>query len=175
MRRGLAVTAAVLLALAWPGAARASVSVTVDRVGVATGLGKRFAFRSTVVNAGPGEARGLLAHLNVASLLPGVYVDPEDWSARTRYLDPIPAGGTATVRWSLQAVNAGTFAVYVAVLPADAAGSPPTVGRAVRVTVAERRTLDAGGILPLALGMPIVLGLAAGGMALRRRRLVSVA
>jgi hypothetical protein len=43
------------------------------------------------------------------------------------------------------------------------------------VTVAERRTLDAGGILPLALGMPIVLGLAAGGMALRRRRLVSVA
>jgi len=165
----------VLLALAWPGAARASVSVTVDRVGVATGLGKRFAFRSTVVNAGPGEARGLLAHLNVASLLPGVYVDPEDWSARTRYLDPIPAGGTATVRWSLQAVNAGAFAVYVAVLPADAAGRPPTVGRAVRVTVAERRTLDAGGILPLALGMPIVLGLAAGGMALRRRRLVSVA
>jgi ABC-type taurine transport system ATPase subunit len=83
--RGLAVAVAVTLALAWPGAARASVSVTVDRTGVATGLGKRFAFRSTVVNAGPGEARGLVAHLNVASLRPGVYVDPEDWStSRTR-------------------------------------------------------------------------------------------
>ncbi|HEX5250002.1 MAG TPA: hypothetical protein VFW14_10095 [Gaiellales bacterium] len=176
MRRGLAVAAAVLLTLAWPGSARASVSVTVDRVGVATGLGKRFAFRSTVVNAGPGEARGLVAHLNVASLRPGVYVDPEDWStSRTRYLDPIPAGGTATVRWSLQAVNAGSFAVYVAVLPDDAAGRPPTVGRTVHVTVAERRTLDAGGILPLALGVPMVLGFAAGGLALRRRRLVSAA
>jgi hypothetical protein len=43
----------------------------------------------------------------------------------------------------------------------------------VQVTVAERRTLDAGGILPLALGVPAVLGLAAGGLALRRRRLVS--
>jgi hypothetical protein len=119
-------------------------------------------------------ARGLVAHLNVASLRPGVYVDPEDWStSRTRYLDPIPAGGTATVRWSLQAVNAGTFAVYVAVLPQDAAGRPPTVGRAVRVTVAERRTLDAGGILPLALGVPAAVGVAAGGLALRRRRLVS--
>jgi hypothetical protein len=174
VRRGLAALAVAALALTWAGAANASVSVTVDRIGVATGLGKRFAFRSTVVNTGPGEARGLVAHLNVASLRPGVYVDPEDWStSRTRYLDPIPAGGTATVRWSLQAVNAGSFAVYVAVLPADAAGRPPTVGRAVRVTVAERRTLDAGGILPLALGVPAVLGLAAGGLALRRRRLVS--
>jgi len=176
MRHGLAVLAAVLVALAWPAATRASVSVTVDRVGVATGLGKRFAFRSTVVNTGPGEERGLVAHLNVASLRPGVYVDPEDWStSRTRYLDPIPAGGTATVRWSLQAVNAGSFAVYVAVLPAGAAGRPPAVGRTVRVSVAERRTLDAGGILPLAVGMPVVLGLAAGGLALRRRRLVAAA
>jgi len=176
VRRPLAVALAAVVALASPAAAVASVSVTVDRVGVATGLGKRFAFRSTVVNTGPGEARGLVAHLNIASLRPGVYVDPEDWStSRTRYLDPIPAGGTATVRWSLQAVNAGAFAVYVAVLPADAAGSPPTVGRAVRVTVAERRTLDAGGILPLALGVPAVLGAAAGGLALRRRRFVSAA
>jgi len=176
VRRGLAALAVAALALTWAGAANASVSVIVDRIGVATGLGKRFAFRSTVVNGGPGEARGLVAHLNVASLRPGVYVDPEDWStSRTRYLDPIPAGGTATVRWSLQAVNAGSFAVYVAVLPADAAGRPPTVGRTVRVTVAERRTLDAGGILPLALGVPAVLGLAAGGLALRRRRFVSAA
>jgi len=174
VRRGLAAAAIVALALVWASAARASVSVTVDRTGVATGLGKRFAFRSTVANTGPDEARGLVAHLNVASLRPGVYVDPEDWStSRTRYLDPIPAGGTATVRWSLQAVNAGSFAVYVAVLPSDAAGRPPTVGRTVRVTVAERRTLDAGGILPLALGVPTVLGLTAGGLALRRRRFVS--
>ena len=132
MRRGLAVVAVAALALIWGDAANASVSVTVDRIGVATGLGKRFAFRSTVVNTGPGAARGLVAHLNVASLRPGVYVDPEDWStSRTRYLDPIPAGGTATVRWSLQAVNAGSFAVYVAVLPARAAGRPPTVGRKI--------------------------------------------
>jgi hypothetical protein len=176
VRRALAVAAAVALSLAGASTAGADVSVTVDRTGVSTGLGKRFTFQSTVANTGPAEARGLVAHLNVASLRPGVYVDPEDWStSRTRYLDPIPAGGAATVRWSLQAVNAGTFAVYVAVLPADAAGRPPSVGRTVRVTVAERRTLDAGGILPLAMGVPAAIGLAAGGLALRRRRLVSAA
>ena len=73
MRRALAVAVAAVVALASPAAAVASVSVTVDRVGVATGLGKRFAIRSTVVNTGPGEARGLVAHLNIASLRPGVY------------------------------------------------------------------------------------------------------
>jgi hypothetical protein len=174
MRRVSAVAAAVAVFLGGAASAGADVSVSVDRTGVATGLGKRFTVRSTFANPGPGAARGLVAHLNVASLRPGVYVDPEDWStSRTRYLDPIPAGGSATVRWSLQAVNAGTFAVYVAVLPQDAAGRPPAVGRTVRVTVAERRTLDAGGILPLALGVPAAIGLAAGGFVLRRRRLVS--
>jgi len=174
VRRLPAIVAAVAVFLGGASSAGADVSVTVDRTGVATGLGKRFTVRSIFANPGPGAARGLVAHLNIASLRPGVYVDPEDWStSRTRYLDPIPAGGSATVRWSLQAVNAGTFAVYVAVLPQDAAGRPPTVGRTVRVTVAERRTLDAGGILPLALGVPAAIGVAAGGLALRRRRLVS--
>lgn len=170
----LAVAAAAVLSLGGASTARADISVTVDRTGVATGLGKRFTFQSTFANTGPGEVRGLVAHLNIASLRPDVYVDPEDWSTgRTRYLDPIPAGGTATVRWSLQAVNAGTFAVYVAVVPTEAAGGPPSVGRTVRVSVAERRTLDAGGILPLALGVPAAIGAAAGGLAFRRRRLVS--
>jgi hypothetical protein len=174
VRRALAVAATLAVTLAGPSTAGADVSVRVDRTGVATGLGKRFTFRSTITNPGPGEARGLVAHLNIASLRPDVYVDPEDWSTgRTRYLDPIPAGRTATVQWSLQAVNAGAFAVYVAVLPAGAAARPPVVGRTVRVTVAERRTLDAGGILPLALGVPAAVGLAAGGLALHRRRVVA--
>lgn len=174
MRRALAVAATLAVTLAGPSTAGADVSVRVDRTGVATGLGKRFTFRSTITNPGPGEARGLVAHLNIASLRPDVYVDPEDWSTgRTRYLDLIPAGGTATVQWSLQAVNAGAFAVYVAVLPAGAAARPPVVGRTVRVTVAERRTLDAGGILPLALGVPAAVGFAAGGLALHRRRVVA--
>ena len=150
MRRGLAAAVAVILALTGAAAAHASVPVTVDRTGVATGLGKRFVFRSTVANAGAGEARGLVAHLNVANLRPGVYVDPEDWStSRTRYLDPIRDGGTATVRRSLQAVNAGTFAVYVAVLPADAAGRPPAVGRTAPPSMAKTVCIAYSGLVPM--------------------------
>jgi hypothetical protein len=152
--------------------ATADVSVTFDRDDVATRLGHRFTVRSTIANPGPGEARGLIAHLNVLSLRDGVYVDPEDWSTgRTRYLASIPPGGSATVTWRLQAVSAGSFAVYVAVLAADAAGAP-AVGPAVRVAVSERRSLDAAGILPLALTVPALIAAAAVALRARRRHAV---
>jgi hypothetical protein len=170
VRRGLAV-ALVVAALGQDAPAAASeVTVTFDRPVVTTDLGKHFVVRSTIRNPAAADASGLIAHLNVLSLRSGVYVDPEDWSTqRTRYLQAIPAGGSTTLTWRLQAVNAGRFAVYVAVLD-RARTSTPTVGPALRVRVADRRTLDAGGILPLAVGVPVVVGAAAGTLALRRKR-----
>lgn len=141
--------------------AAAGLSVSVDRTSISTKLGRKFSFRTTLVNHGSVPASGLIAHLNVLSLRDGVYVDPEDWSShRTRYLPTVPAGGSTTTSWKLEAVNAGSFGVYVAVLPQSGAPNPPTTGPTVRVAVAERKTLDSGGIVPLALGIPAALGLA---------------
>jgi hypothetical protein len=39
------------------------------------------------------------------------------------------------------------------------------------VEIADRRTLDSGGILPLALGIPALLALVLVGVRVRRRRL----
>src|SRR5207253_8127681 len=167
MMRALAV-AALLLAVA--PAARAGVTVSVNRTVVATKLGQRFVFHSRIENPGPRPAGGLVAHLNVLSLRPGVYVDPEDWSShRTRYLAPIPGGGSTTLTWRLNAVNAGRLGVYVAVLPHSGAATP-TTGPVLRVEIADRKTLNSGGILPLALGVPALLALATLGLRLRRAR-----
>ena len=142
-----------------------------DRAAVATQLGHAFVIRSTISNSAASPAAGLIAHLNVLSLRGDVYVDPEDWSSqRTRYLPPIPAHGSTTLTWKLDAVNAGDVGVYVAVLPGARAAAEPTAGPVVRVTIADRRTLDAGGILPLALGIPALLGLLALAVRLARRR-----
>jgi hypothetical protein len=153
------------------GAATLPISVRVDRGSVATGLGRTFSFSSTITNVGATAATGLIAHLNVLSLRDGVYVDPEDWSShRTRYLAPVPAGGSRTITWKMEAVNSGSFGVYVAVLPRNGEPRPPVTGPAIRVSVAERRTLDSSGILPLALGIPGALGLVALSLRLHRRR-----
>jgi hypothetical protein len=150
-------------------AAAHGVSVSVSRVRISTDLGHKFSFRSTVVNHGSAAASGLIAHLNIVGLDSSVYVDPEDWSShRTIYLETLPPGGSKTITWRLQAVSAGAFDVYVAVFSRRAVAQAPTTGPAVRVAVADRRTLNSGGILPLALGIPAFLGLLAVGVRLRR-------
>lgn len=145
--------------------------VTVDRSHAVLQLGRTLAFGSTITNRGPRPLQDPIAHLNVLSLLRGVYVDPEDWStARTRYLGTLAPGASVRVSWRVQAVDAGRFALYVAALPRDVSGTAPTTGPAIVVAVPERQTLDAGGIAPLAIGIPAALGLATVGLRLRRRR-----
>ena len=174
IRRRIALIVAVLVASLLATSARASVSIAVDRAKVATAIGHTFVFRTTIANDGVAPAENLIAHLNVLSLRNGVYVDPEDWSSRrTRYLAPIPAGGALTITWKLQAVNSGSFGVYVAALPQSGAPRRPIVGPTLRVDVAHRETLNSGGILPLALGIPAVLAAAALGLRLKRRRPLS--
>lgn len=166
----LAVLAFALVAAGGATAAVPAVSVDVDPTLVKTELGRDFALRSTITNRGSRPAVGLVAHLNILSLRPGLYVDPEDWSeSRTRYLAPIPAGGSTTLTWTVTAVNSGTLGVYVAVFPSSGVGRPVT-GPTLRADIAERKTIDASGIVPIALGVPALLGAVAVGIRLRRRR-----
>jgi hypothetical protein len=172
MRSGRLTLVLVVLALAVaPAAQAAGLLVSNDRTAIATKLGHKFVFHSTIRNDGTTPASGLVAHLNVVDLSGHTYVDPEDWSShRTRYLAPIPSGGSATLAWPMNAVNSGTIGVYVAVLPRSGAPVPPTTGPTVRVRIQDRKTLNSGGILPLALGFPALLGLLALGVRLRRAR-----
>jgi hypothetical protein len=138
---------------------------------VTAGLGEHFSFETTITKDGATPSRSLIAHLNLLSLRDGTYVDPEDWSSdRTVYLGRLPPGAPRTLSWNIHAVNTGSFAAYVTVLPQDDAGAPPTTGTVVRVEVLERDTLNAGGVLPLALGVPAGLALLAVAARLTRRR-----
>jgi hypothetical protein len=67
----------------------------------------------------------------------------------------------------VQAVNSGELTVYVSVLPRHGAGTVVT-SAPLRVSVGQRRTLNAGGVLPLTLGIPAAIGLL--GLGTRRRR-----
>jgi hypothetical protein len=172
--RCLAAAIAAAFALAGVEVASAQpsgITIAPDRQSVTTSLGHKFHFRTTITNRGPGTASNLIAHLNVLSLRNGTYVDPEDWSShRTRYLAPIPPGRSIRLTWNMQAVNSGVFGVYVAALPASGPPQPPAVGPTVRVSIAHRQTLNSGGILPLALGIPGALGLVTIALRMRRRR-----
>jgi hypothetical protein len=137
-------------------AATAPPEITVDRSSVSVRLGTTFAFTSTL-SAGAAETGPLVAHLNVVSLDRSTYVDPEDWSThRTRYLGSVVPGAATAVRWSVKAVSSGSIAIYVTAVPAEGSGTI-AVGPPVQVQVAERRTLNSGGVVPLAVAVPAAL------------------
>jgi hypothetical protein len=159
-----------------PAAAPVSpVEVSLSRSRVSTDLGKSFDFTSTITNRGPAPLAGLVAHLNVLSFTHGVYVDPEDWSShRTRYLDPLPSGRSVTLDWTVKAVTGGDMGIYVAVLGTPSAGATPgapTVSPTLEAHVTEHRTINPGGVVPLALGIPAALALAMAAVRVRRRSL----
>jgi hypothetical protein len=161
------------LALAQPAAATATdpVAVIVKQSRITTRLGENVSFRATFANRESTDTGPLIAHLNVLSLREGVEVDPEDWSThRTRYLGAISSGSSRTITWKVHAINTGRIALYVAVLPQAGVNRPPAIGRTVQLLVAGRDTLNSGGILPLALGVPLLLGLMTTGLQLARRR-----
>ena len=170
MRPARLALAVVAILLATASAAQASaLTVSNDRTAIATKLGHKFVFHTTIRNEGATPASGLIAHLNVVDLSGHTYVDPEDWSSRrTRYLPLIPAGGSTALAWPMNAVNSGTIGVYVAVLPRSGAPVRPTTGPTVRIRIQDRKTLNSGGILPLALGLPALLGVLALGVRVRR-------
>ncbi len=152
-------------------AAPTVLSVELDQTALDTRIGRRFTFSSVVSNPTGRPLTGLIAHLNVLSVDAGVVVDPEDWSAeRTRYLPVLAPGVSVQLRWEIQAVNSGRFIIYVGVPARDGTG-PISASRPLEVRVSSRRSLNADGVLPLALGIPGALLLPVVLMIRRRRRL----
>lgn len=163
------ILVAVVVGLLFASSAGAA-TVSLDRTRISTQLGQHFTFTTTIRNDTAQTEDDLVAHLNVLSSDPGTYVDPEDWSAhRTRYLSPLAPQEVREVTWTVTAVNSGSITIYVAVLPRHGAGQV-AVSSPLRVEIAKRRTLNSGGVLPLALGIPALLGLTALGVRARRPR-----
>ena len=134
--------------------------MTSDRSRASVVVGDRLTIRTRLENRRAAPTGRLIAHLTVVSLTADADVDAEDWSSRRTVEVPAlaPRAGTEVV-WEIQAVNAGRFALHVVVLPNTATGGGAVAASPlVHVDVSGRRTLNAGGTLPVVLGVPLLLG-----------------
>lgn len=184
MSRGLAVAGAALVALvgvlstapgahglatAGSSASSGEVAVVLDRARVEAGPGEKVRFTSTLTNEGRQDLTGLVAHLSILTTDPGVYVDPEDWSAaRTQYADPIPAGGSTELSWEVQAVTSGPILLSVTVT--DTARGTSDVSPPLQMVVGGQRVVDATGAGTFVLWPPAAALAILGATLLRRRR-----
>lgn len=170
----LAVIACLGGALAVSGAVRAAPGPSAQRLGPlsislselerTTLTGQTFTLRSEIRNTGAEASPALIANLDFVATDHETYIDPEDWSSqRTLRVDAIPAGASATQTWTVKPVLKGEVAIYVVVVPEPAAlasAGPLAASPALVLHVGEHRSLNAGGVLPVVLAVPLGLALA---------------
>ena len=144
------------------------VRITLDRRAVEVSVGQSFELVSTIDNQGAEPLTGLIAHIDVLGTDPARYVDPEDWcTERTVFLDDLARGDSAAPTWQIQAVDSGPLLLWVTVTRPN--GEAVAVSTPVHLTVGEHLDVNAGGVLPVVVGVPAAV-LAALALVARRRR-----
>ena len=142
-----------------------TVTVAVEPVETTIDLGATIDLTITITNNGQEPTSDLLAHLDVTTPDSDGSVDPEDWTpALSKSIGPLAAGDSITLDWTVQPIAPGRFLLYAVSLESTTI----TASNLVTIEVIDRRSLNSGGMLPISLGVPAVIGAALVGR-LRRR------
>lgn len=164
----LALLGAPLARAQEPAAAAAgspgTLVVAIDMSDTLVRAGTPLLFRTAVTNGAAEASQPVIVAMNIINLSKsGDVVDPEDWSPqRTQYVEPLPPGQSTTLDWRVNAILDGDFMVYMVAIPAPTgqdATSHPVASPGIHLTVTPYTKLNPGGVLPYAIGGPLVLGL----------------
>ena len=159
--------------IATPGTGGAPLKVDTSKASLSGKAGQYVKLSAAVTNASNGMVKDVVAYVSLVDVTRGQQapVDLEDWSAHRAVTVPtLAAGQSKDVSWSLRLVKGGDYVVYA---NAIAGGSTrASVGQEVPLSVTAHKNLNPGGVLPVAIGVPLVAGAALfGPVALRQRRL----
>ncbi len=171
-----AATALAYQATALPGRA---LQISIDMAYTVVKTGDRVDFNTTVTNTGAQASPPLIVAMNIINLdARGDVVDPEDWSPqRTQYIISLPAGESATLNWIINTILDGDYMVYMVLIPAPGGQtetSLPVASQGIHLTVTPFTRLNPGGVLPFAVGVPLLLGLGIVFLFRRRRQKIDV-
>ena len=159
--------------VAVPGNSGAPLKLETSRAGLSGTAGQYVKLPAKVTNTSNAPVKDVVAYVSLVDVTRGQQapVDLEDWSAHRAVTVPTLAPGQSKdVGWSLRLVKGGDYVVYA---NAIAGGSTrASVGQEVPLSVTAQKNLNPGGVLPVAIGVPIVAGaVLLGPVALRQRRL----
>ncbi|NJD58841.1 MAG: hypothetical protein FIA98_05515 [Anaerolineae bacterium] len=137
-----------------------SISIDLDSIVVKTG--DKVEFNTVVANQGNSASPPLIVAMNIINLdAKGDVVDPEDWSPqRTQYNESLGSGKSINQAWIINTILDGNYMVYMVLIPAPAsqAGtSHPVASSGIHLTVTPYTRLNPGGVLPYAIGGPIIV------------------
>lgn len=130
-------------------------------------MGDTLRFHTLIRNTEADPVTGVIAWLSLVQTDPGLEqpVDLEDWSAHKAIaLDVLMAGAVVETEWPIRLIQAGHYRVVVS---ASAGGEPRLAASPFRgFIVEEKPVVESGRVLPVAVGIPLLLG----GLMFWRRR-----
>jgi ABC-2 type transport system permease protein len=138
------------------------LGVSIDVGAKTVQAGSTILYQTVLTNHGATPSPALIMAMNIINLnAKGDVVDPEDWSPqRTQYHDGLAPGQSDTLSWRINAILDGDFMVYMVAIPAPAGAdvtSQPVASSGIHVTVTPFTKLNPGGVLPYAIGGPLLL------------------
>lgn len=131
-------------------------------------MGDHLAFSTVIRNDGSVPMDGVIAWIGLVQTDRGKEqpVDLEDWSAHKAVTAAGLAPGQAIqTDWPMRLIQSGHYRVVVSA--ASRSGTKLAASPFVDFTVRTKPVVESGRVLPVALGMPLLLG---GLLTLRRRR-----
>jgi hypothetical protein len=150
-----------------------------------TKTGDVTSFHTTITNRGTTASSSIVAALNIVKANAvssgtgigrgtGINVDPEDWAPeRTQSVPPLAPGQSVVLNWTIFSILAGDYMVYVVAIPEPGGpdlSSTPVSGPALHLIVQGVSQYNPGGVLPMTVGVPIVVGLVWLSLRIWRRR-----
>jgi hypothetical protein len=131
-------------------------------------MGDRLSFHTVIRNDGTQPVDGLIAWISLVQTDKGKEqpVDLEDWSAhKVVTASSLAPGQTLETNWPMRLIQAGTYRVVVSAVSRDGAGL--TASPFADFTVRQKPVVESRRVLPVALGLPLLIGV---GILWRRRR-----
>lgn len=158
----LSLTAAPALAYQGEQPPDGNLEISIDADVREVKTGDKVEYNTLVTNNGAETSPSLIVAMNVINLdAQGDVVDPEDWSPqRTQYIDALAPGESASLHWIINTILDGDYMVYMVLIPAPTSKgttSHPIATSGIHLTVTPFTRLNPRGVLPYAIGAPVVL------------------
>ena len=167
---GLGVIAALML-IPSPASARAlqtgaeaqdALEISINMESKTVKASDHILFDTVVTNNGTEASPAIFVAMNIINLeANGEPIDPEDWSPqRTQSIEPLAPGASATLSWRVNAILEGDVMVYMVAIPQPTSRdstSHPIASPGIHLTVTPFTKLNPSGVLPYAVGVPILL------------------
>jgi hypothetical protein len=133
-------------------------------------------FTTSLRNDGSVPVTNVIVAMNIVNLdSQGDVVDPEDWSPeRTQYVPELGPSTAVELSWRVNPILAGDYMIYMVAVPApgdvdatsDVAASP-----GIHLVVGTNVGINPGGVLPIVVGVPVLIGFVIALLVRRQRRL----